>query len=156
MINRVFHYLSYLRFVMYMWGSYIAFPELFNQSENIISNIGFGLFLFGIGLSLEGFKKSDDFTKMEIKRFANPKLTKRVLLISFLMYCFAILTGVLFFNVGNIYSNASSEFISKFKELGYGSLALGIGGITIVKEQYNRLNAFLKEKSKEIDVSKSN
>ncbi len=52
MINKVFNDLSYLRFVMYIWGAYIAFPELYKQSENIISNIGFGLFLFGIALSL--------------------------------------------------------------------------------------------------------
>ncbi len=87
MINKVFDYLSYFQYVMYIWGAYIAFPEIFNQSENIISNIGFGLFLFGIGLSLGGFKNTETYSKLEIKRFANPKMAKRVILISFFV-CF--------------------------------------------------------------------
>jgi hypothetical protein len=64
---------------------------------------------------------------------------------SFFMYCFAILTGILFFNIGNISSHATNEFVLKFKDLGYGSLAFGVGGITIVKDQNNRLNAYIKE-----------
>jgi len=64
---------------------------------------------------------------------------------SFFMYCFAILTGILFFNIGNISSHTTNEFVLKFNELGYGSLAFGVGGITIVKDQYNRLNAYIKE-----------
>lgn len=145
MINKIFNILSYSRFVAYIWGGYIAFPELIERSENVLANIGLGIFLFGIGLSLEGFKDPDrPFTKSEIKLFTKQRKTKVGITINALFQCFAILIGIFCFNLDLFYPEEPAWKLVQFHDIGYGSLAVGVGGINIAKEQYNRFKAYTK------------
>ncbi len=143
MILKIFNYISYFRYVAYLWGAYVAFPEIIERTNNIIANVGFGLFLFGIGIALEGFKDSDrKFTKVEIKLYSNEKRIKRMIVVNSLFQCFAVLFGVFCFNLNLFYPDVSVVILAQFRELGFGSLAAGIGGISLAKEQYNRFKAF--------------
>jgi hypothetical protein len=145
MINKLFNILSYLRFVAYICGAYVAFPEIIKRTDNIIANIGFGLFLFGIGLAFEGFRGSEKFTKSEIKLYSNEKKAKAYILAVALIFCFPIVIGVFFFYLNVFFPNVPIKMAAQFRELGYGSLALGIGGFSITKDQYNRLVFFSKQ-----------
>ena len=144
MVNKLFNILSYLRFAAYLWGGYIAFPELIKRTENIIANIGFGLFLFGIGLAFEGFRVSEGFNKSEVKLFSQQKKAKMFILVLSFVFFLPILIGVFFFHINFFIPNASDQMAAQFRELGYGSLSLGIGGFSITKDQYNRFNSFSK------------
>lgn len=141
-------YISMASYLMYAWGAIVAFPELIRRTENVVSNIGLGLFLFGIGLTLEGFKDYDEFTKAEIKRYSNPGRIKVTLTINVLLYLISIVIGIMMFNLRMLYPGASSEVLSQFKDIGYGSLAIGIGGLSIVKQQYMRMCSFVEQLKK--------
>ncbi|MEQ9402972.1 MAG: hypothetical protein RIM99_05260 [Cyclobacteriaceae bacterium] len=149
MSDKLFNYISYLGYVAFIWGGVVAFPEIINQSENIISNIGFGLFLFGIGLSLIGFKTQSEFTASESRHFSNEKTARRVILILSFVLAFPVFIGAFFLSFSFFFPTMSPEVISQFRELGYGSLSFGIGGIAMSKAQFDRFSAFLDESKKQ-------
>ncbi|MCP4567154.1 MAG: hypothetical protein GY841_06210 [FCB group bacterium] len=144
MINSFFHYLSYSRFVAYAFGLYLSLSLFFRQTASIFDNLGLGLFLLGIGFSLEGFKFSDTYSKSEIKDYSKEKSAEISILICLFVLCIPILIGLFFLNVQLFFPDAHVDISVKFKELGYGSIAFGIGGITYFKDRYNRLKSFKK------------
>jgi len=146
MIDRFFHYFSYLRFVAYVYGFYLCFSLFFTQTPNELNNMGLGLFLLGIAFSLEGLKTSREYSKAEIKQLTYGKANEISLLIGISCLCIPIFIGIFFLNIHLFFSAAHVDLSAKFKDIGYGSIAFGIGGISYFKERYNRLKSFKNAK----------
>ncbi len=144
MIDTLFHYVSYLRFVAYAFGLYLSFRLFVAQTPSELESFGLGLFLLGIGLTLEGLIHPDEYTRSEIREFSNEKSAKRVILICVLVFCLPVLIGLFFLNIQLFFSSARADMIATFRDLAYGCIAFGIGGITCFKERYNRLKSFRK------------
>ncbi|MCK5146438.1 hypothetical protein KAR48_06755 [bacterium] len=142
MVIRWFHYASYLKYPMFLVGGVMALPELVNRSQNCIENIGLGLFFFGMGLTLDGLKAEQDFTKSEIKAYSKPRSFKAQLIFSSSFACLAFLLGIFFFLVPLFWPSVESGVYDKIKSIGFGAFSLSIGSLVMEKQRYERFKAY--------------
>lgn len=128
MVNKIFHYVSYFRIVLIIWGCCYAYPEIFFPTANMAENIRTGLLLCGLGMSFDTMK-DDTKTRKQAKDFyKNEKLIKNMLIFWSTMFLLVILLSFVFI------------FAIKEINLGYGILAFGVGGVSLMKTEYNRFN----------------
>jgi|GEM_PF-2133877 len=144
MNSRFFHYLSYLKYIFYGWGCVTALPELVRRSDRLLENIGFGVFLIGMGLALEGFQDSR-LTAREIRQFRQARWFRRAILFSTVSFCLAVGVAVFLFLAWLVYPEMSAALYAKIREVGYGALAMGVGGLSMTKQKYDRFVTFQRQ-----------
>lgn len=126
MIIQYFHYLSFLKYVFFVWGAYLFYPELFSQSENYISNMGMGIFFMGLGMCLDSLKKDDKLTTLEKKIFKNEKYYRSLIMIG---------------SIGSFLVILGSIFLLKFREVydfALGMISFSIGLLSVAKQNYSK------------------
>jgi len=145
MIEKKLHYISYLSILALGWGCYISFPELIERSENIISNVGFGIFMVGIALNLEGFKDQNKFSKSEKKNFSSKKRMNFVFIYYSFFLILSLLLGTFMFNLDIFYPSQPESVIAQFEDIGYGCFSLAIGGFNHLKMTYDKYQNFSRK-----------
>jgi hypothetical protein len=146
MATRLFHCLSYLKYIFYAWGCVTALPELVRRSDQLLENVGLGLFLIGMGLALEGFQDTR-LSPREIRQFRQERWFRRTILFSTVSFCLAIIVAVFLFLAWLVYPGHPPVLYAKIREIGYGALALGIGGISMTKQKYDRFLTFHRQET---------
>ena len=144
MLDKIFHKVSYLKYLFIIWGFVVAVPELYFRSDNLISNINLGLFLSGVGLSFEGFRNITKYTKKEKKYFSNKRAVYRNVMFvsSVILICIAM--GIFFFKLEWFYPNGDPKIIDAFFDLGFGTFSMAIGMISVLKLDLDRYRNFNK------------
>ena len=130
MINTILHYLSFLKHAFYLWGTYLVYKEAFQSSQNHLEDLSLGLLLFGLGMSLEGLQDERKIGKIRTMLFKRKIATRIYLLGSTCIFIIDILFAL------NTILNLHNP------QLGGGVLAFGIGGISLIKMEYNRYSLF--------------
>lgn len=130
MLENLFHKVSYVKFVFYIWGGIVYWPEIIVKSENFFSNLGFGLFLFGIAMCFEGFMDETKFTRLEMKLFKRTRLFNNLFLVFLFIAIFIVFFG--------LYVILETDL----RDFGYGIISFAIGNISIIKQTFNRLKYF--------------
>ncbi|MFA8342924.1 MAG: hypothetical protein ACEPO8_08120 [Rhodothermaceae bacterium] len=145
MIFKKLHYLSYLSPVLFTWGCIVSLPEIIERTPNVISNIGFGIFMFGLALSLEGFKDQNKFSKSEKKNFSSKKRMNFTFIYYSFFYIFSFLLGTFMFNLDIFYPSQPESAIAQFEDIGYGCFSLAIGGFNHLKMTYEKYQNFIQK-----------
>lgn len=142
MVNTIFHYASHLKFVFICWGCLLVYIEMFNPTEHYVDQVGMGLLLCGLGMSFEGLRDDKRAGKLNKKIYQKEKLTKTFLVIWTTMFFLEAILGLYFI------------FLSQEQQLGYGILTFAVGGINLMKMEYNRF--CLHRKKQELITSDGN
>ncbi len=141
---RFFNILSYLRWAFFAYGAFLVFYESLKGDNTSLSEIGFGIFLIGIGFAIGSFSVEKDFSKGERKLFSKPKrfqFQKNYLLIIGLL---SMVIGFFFISIK--YINPSLELMraDQYTNLGNGCIALGFGILFELKQFYERYKEYNK------------
>ena len=134
MVKSFFHYISFFRFFLIGWGCWIVYPQIFNPTDTFLSDLGLGLLLCGLGMNLDSLRDDSRINRIDRKFYRNEKFTKIVLVLSSVMFLFVCLFS--FYMI----------FAVELPQVGYGILAFGAGGISLMKSEYDRFNIYRNKK----------
>lgn len=141
-MDKVFKYVSYLEYVFILWGLTLALPEFYLKSPDIISKIGMGTFLVGLGISIKGLRPEHKISKGDIKLFKLKGFSKIYLGYGVLVIIVVMLLGVFFLLIEHFYTNPPKYIVKQIHDLGLGTLALGVGLIGEQKLLYNKYKKY--------------
>ncbi|HNR40193.1 MAG TPA: hypothetical protein PKN61_14250, partial [Acidobacteriota bacterium] len=144
-LNRVFHGLSYLKFAFYLGGLYYQLKAMvFGRREEFTTDLCFALLLYGFAMALEGLRDNNQIVDLRRKQ-----LTRRVGLFqwvvagSILLFSFAVLLGlVLLILLGDEFQ-------------GVAVASFGLGGLALMRQEYDCLNQALEFPDQPIDSEPS-
>lgn len=135
---KFFHYISYLRIPFTLWGIFTVYYSAFMRSPDLVSDIGFGIFLCGLGLGFGGLSDSRRISKREKKTFLKPKKIK-LLTVYFIVGVSSVnICGIVFLSL----NFATDELTSQYENLAYGCMALGLGMLCELKLFYDKYEYF--------------
>jgi len=133
-MNKVFHMLSHLRWLFFVWLLLYLPYNFIYHAENVVQITGTGLFIAGI---MMGFVSLSDVTKIsqkQKKELSNPKYTKAVFIYYFGSIIFLALISLLFLTLRFIFPTADKSLIEEFSSLGYDTLVLLLGVLCLLKQ----------------------
>jgi len=144
-LNRVFHVLSHLKFAFYLGGLYYQLKAMiFGRREEFTTDLCFALLLYGFAMALEGLRDNSQIVDLRRKQ-----LTRRVSLFqwvvtgSILLFSFAVLLGlVLLIYLGDEFQ-------------GVAVASFGLGGLALMRQEYDCLNQALEFPDQPIDPEPS-
>lgn len=150
---KIFHYLSYTKWIFLIWGMLVAFPEFFNRTENLISNIGMGVFLCGISVGIGSLSDSSKLSKSNIRLFNKPKMLKMQSVFLLSIVFATLLTSTLFLLIPRINSDLEPTKAINYTNLGYGSLSLALGMLFELKQTNEKFKHFKSQQTNNKDIT---
>lgn len=147
MTQKYFNYISYSQWIFYIIGSYKVFTESLFRGENYLSEIGFGIFLIGIGMAVGSLSSIDKLSKQEKIYFSDPKkfsLKTRSIFVGVLL---GLLVSLFFISIKFYTKSTDSGMIEQYTNLGYGCLSMSFGFIFELKQMHEK-SVIYKQKSK--------
>jgi hypothetical protein len=148
---KYFQYISYSRWVFYLWGMYLVFSEAIYQNENSLSKIGFGIYLMGISLAVGSLSNSEKFSKKDKKVFDSPRkmrMLSRWFLSGIIVF---FVMGAFFISIQYINPTLAEIRANNYSNLGFGCFALALGMIFELKQLYNKKMIFQQIKKQKKD-----
>jgi len=125
LVDRWFHYLSFLSPILIVWGMWVCFTGVRGEPDRLIETISYGLIIAGLGMGMSSFTDLDRLDGMDRSVYGRRRLGRVLLL------------GPALVNVAVIIF-AFYLLISGVKDLGLGILSLGLGAMGVSKLEYDK------------------
>ena len=139
---KYFHYISYLRWVFYIWGLFLIFSQGYYQSDESLGKIGLGIYLVGISLAVGSLADAGALSKKEKKTFGNRKRVKLITITMLSGAGITFVTGLLFILIDTINPNLEPLRAEQYANLGYGCWAMALGMIFELKQMFDRKSLY--------------
>jgi len=149
-IGRIFHLVSYAKLGFYLAGTYYMVRGFITYNpETFPENVSFTLLLYGFAMTLEGLRDNSVLPETTRLRFLKkPGHWATYLLVSIFAFAWVPLFGLFML------------FYVKDEQQGVAIIAFGIGGLSLMRQEYERFHAIVtnspsREAEAEVEGQKS-
>ena len=134
-IRRLFHMLSFAEYGFYLAGAYYMVRAFITYNpETFPDNVSFTLLLYGFAMSLGGLRDNSFLSeKTRMKLLKDPEKRATYLLVSIFAFAWVPLFGLFML------------FVVKDEQQGVAIIAFGIGGLSLMRQEYERFQTVLAE-----------
>ncbi|RPH31438.1 MAG: hypothetical protein EHM93_13555 [Bacteroidales bacterium] len=137
--NKTLHYLSYLKFVFFIWMMALTvYAYIIPPNKELIPITGNIMLLLGVFMGFEGLSDVERLSEREKKKLSNPKHVKRLSVILFIAFIGSIVLSLYFFFLKYIFKDINPDYLSDFKRLGSDCLVMGLGFLCLLKLLYDQ------------------
>lgn len=144
---KLFHYLSYSKWIFLVVGLFYAFGAQFINNESLFSNVGYSLYLMGIGLVLGSMTTTNKLSKGEIKSFSDPRKFKLAVIVFSVSIFLTICSALYLLLAQNIKPDISETIANSAVQVGQGALAFALGLLFELKLLFEKKEIYLKDYS---------
>ena len=140
---RIFHALSHVRWVFFVWSIYLMVQAFRHPARYALANTGLAVFLMGLYLGFLGFSDIQRLSRRECREFADPRGMRITSVLLLSVAAFTFLMGVYFMNIGLLRPGLKEAVTLELKTVGYHCFALGFGFLCYLKLVYDKYTHFL-------------
>jgi|WetSurMetagenome_2_1015567.scaffolds.fasta_scaffold144654_2 hypothetical protein len=155
-ILNIFHYLSYARWIFFIWSMFLVVQAFLHPSLYALSNTGLAVFLMGLFLGFWGFSDIEKLSKRDKKNFAEPKSIKINSIVCLVSAGYCFIMGIYFMNIKLIRPAMEENIAIELQTVGYHCFALGFGILCYLKMLFDKYKYYksLPEDKKFVAVRK--